>query len=480
MNKKYNQDNIYKFDKIKDTDINTYTLKINSKNRNIGREPNPFSFEISFNQPYDENKAVIPSNFENIKRIQLSQILMPRYIPRDYMGEPFNGITPLYNTDNTVTLSYYPGININNSVITYLNNSNVEVKIEVLESVDLSCKKTYLVADQYNNPYKLSKLVTLKAEVYSYLNINNNIYRINEINGNIITLDNTDNYPIPMNTNNRLIIGDFYKNTTIIDMDGTKVGITNNSIIITNSNILNYQYIFKNQYLEYQVNSDESTIIEKKLFKVSTVTPIIVNNNIIPTTNLIDPNNVNIVITGEWTEDLPSNYTSGTFFDSNNIIRISQFNFGVRDLLDEKIFYLNLNPFVPSKEVSTDVDVNNTFGVLFPSTQSKDYLYLRGEALENYTNINLQSTNSKLKFSLMDSNNQLIGTIFNNYFNLLSPNNYYSYFEKILSKKNLSQTVINTIKNKYDNNVSILSYLPYYPELSIIIKIEEIDPKFQH
>jgi hypothetical protein len=406
---------------------------------------------------------------------------MPRYIPRDYIGEPFNGITPLYNTTTSITLSYYPGININNSVISIYDSSGNETKIEVLELVDLSCKKTYLVADQYNNHYKLSKLVNLKAEVYSYLNINDNIYRINNIVGNIISLDNTTNFPLPLNTNNRLIIGDFYKNTTIIDTTGTKIGITSSTIQINNSNILNYQYIFKNQYLEYQVNTDASTIVEKKLFKIISIAPVVINPNIVPQTSIIDISNVNIIITGIWTEGTPSNYNPSLSisYNSGKIIRISQFNYGVRDLLDEKIFYLNLDPFIPSKDVSTDPIVNNSFGVLFPSTQSKDYLYLRGEALESYTNLNLQNTNNKIKFSLLDSNNQLIGGIYNNFLNLYSPNNYYSYFENYLIKKNLSNSTLTTIKNKYDNSMVITSYLPYYPDLSIIIKLEEVDRKFK-
>ena len=44
----FDQSNIYKFDKInfKDVDVNVYTLKINSKSRDIAKEPNPFKFEL--------------------------------------------------------------------------------------------------------------------------------------------------------------------------------------------------------------------------------------------------------------------------------------------------------------------------------------------------------------------------------------------------------------------------------------------------
>ena len=119
------------------------------------------------------NKAIIGNKFDHIKKIQIAQILIPRFIPRDYMGEPFNGITPIYNSHNTITLSYYPGININNTVISVTDLNDISTKIEVLELVDLNNKKIYLLSINYNNPYYLSKYINIKAELYSYLNINN-------------------------------------------------------------------------------------------------------------------------------------------------------------------------------------------------------------------------------------------------------------------------------------------------------------------
>ena len=304
----------------------------------------------------------------------------------------------------------------------------------------------YLIADQYNNPYKISKLMLLKSDLFSHLNINNNIYPITNITGNIIYLDNTTNYPLPIYTNERLIIGDFYKNTTIIDVSGNQIGITKNTIQINQANILNYQYIFSGQYIEYQVNSSVSTVFEKKLFLVSNITSQLININDSPSIS-----NTSIIITGVWANGLPSNYspTALVSYNSGYIIKINQFSNGIRDLLDEKIFYLNLYPFSPSKNVSTDDIINKSFGVLFPSTQSKDYLILRGESSESYTNINLQTTNNKIKFALLDSNNDIVGTIYDKYFNLYKPN----------------------------NNISIRAYLPYYPDICMILKIDEIDRK---
>jgi hypothetical protein len=444
----------YKPIDFKDTDVQTYTLKINSKDRNLIREPNPFNFEIIFNQTQINNnqRAIISSKFERIKRITLSLIAIPRYIPRNYMGEPVTGITPVYNTASSISLSYYPGININNNVLTVLSPSDgtTEIKIEVVELVDLINRKLYLVAIDYNNPFYLTKYISVKAEIFSYININDNIYPITNITGSILTLGGTSRFPISETMNTRFIIADFYKNTIMVDTHGTKIYINTNEIVILYANILNFQFLFKGQYLEYYVNIGSSNLIfDRKLFKITNITVQLINSNAPGTVE-----NSRLHIEGIWTDQLPLNYNnSPAFYDNLNTIRLNHFNFGVRDLLDEKIFYLNLYPFVPTREVSTDPNMNNSFGVLYPSTpnSSKDFLYLKGDATESYTNVNLQNTSNKLQFSLMDSNNQLIGTIYNTYFSLYQP-----------------------------YNISLTSYLPFMPDLNIILKIEEVDKKFNN
>jgi hypothetical protein len=60
----YNQDNIYNFEKLnfKEADTNVYTLKINSKDRNLLKEPNPFDFEITFNNEPNNIAAYEPAD----------------------------------------------------------------------------------------------------------------------------------------------------------------------------------------------------------------------------------------------------------------------------------------------------------------------------------------------------------------------------------------------------------------------------------
>ena len=447
----FDQENIFKFNKLnfKEIETNVYTLKINSKSRNLLLEPNPFNFELTFNENPDPQyqKAIIPNKFDHIKKIQIAQILIPRFIPREYMGEPFNGITPIYNSPDTITLSYYPGININNTIIE-VTLSTGSINIEVLELVDLNNKKIFLLAIEYNNPYYLSKWINIKADLYSYLNINNNIYPIINISGTLIKLGNITKYPLPSFTNNRLIIGDYYKNVTYVDNDNDDVfqigyicNTSNNSgtIYILGSNILNYQYIFPGQYLEYQIIDSNNKSL-RSLFKIIDISSDLKNNT------------KRVVINGIWTDGPPDNHDplqACTYKSPNTTVRLSQFNFGIRDLLDDKIFYLNMSPYTPNRLVATEHEINDTFGVFFPSTQSKDYLYLRGDAFENYSISNLQNTNNKIKFSLLDSNYEQVGTVYNTYFNLYQPN----------------------------NSIGIKSYLPNAPDITIIMKIEQIERK---
>ena len=370
------------------------------------------------------------------------------------MGEPFNGITPIYDSPDTITLSYYPGININNTLISVTDLSGNISQIEVLELVDLNNKKNYLLALKYNNPYYLSKYINLKVDLYSYLNINNNIYPILNITGTLIKLGNTSTYPLPLNTNNRLIIGDFYKNITYVDVNNNQIGykydITTKigKIYIYRSNILNYQYIFNGQYLEYQIFNELTKVSERTLFKITNLSSSLINQSIPPSVN-----NTLIIIDGIWTDGPPSNYNPNIVIIFNSILnttlKLSQFNFGIRDLLDDKIFYLNIYPYTPNRLVATEYQINDAFGVFFPSTQSKDYLYLRGDAFETYSINNLQTTNNKIKFNLLDSNYEQVGTVYKNFFNLYQPT----------------------------NAVSINSYLPNSPDVTIIMKIEQIERK---
>jgi ribonuclease HI len=145
------------------------------------------------------------------------------------------------------------------------------------------------------------------------------------------------------------------------------------------------------------VNESDKSYVDRKLFKITNIVVDLISKDLPQTVS-----NTKMKFAGIWTDGYPNNYVSGRLYNVLNIgtsLRLSQFNFGVRDLLDEKIFYLNMSPYVPNRLVATEQEINNTFGVFFPTTQSKDYLYLRGDAFENYSFNNLQTTNNKMELT---------------------------------------------------------------------------------
>jgi hypothetical protein len=125
----------------------------------------------------------------------------------------------------------------------------------------------------------------------------------------------------------------------------------------------------------------------------------------------------------------------GTFDTSGNTltgnITFQMFGFGMRDLIDDRIFYLELDPFVPVKSSATDNQLDRMFGVLFPSTQSKEWLYLSGEPKECFLPRDLRKLD-KITIRIYDSEGNAINDTFKNRPGLLN-NNYF---------KNMYTTVV--------------------------------------
>ena len=118
-----------------------------------------------------------------------------------------------------------PMISYDISMISYtISVSDIILKVHDIVYdiiyITISCP----ISQWYHNHYYLSKYINIKSDLYSYLNINNHIYPIIDITGTLIKLGNTTNYPLPIYTNNRLIIGDYYKNVTYVDNIGDQIG----------------------------------------------------------------------------------------------------------------------------------------------------------------------------------------------------------------------------------------------------------------
>ena len=96
----------------------------------------------------------------------------------------------------------------------------------------------------------------------------------------------------------------------------------------------------------------------------------------------------------------------------NKIIHLKE---GMRDLLNDKQFYLSLEPFTPSKNLITNGKLNNVIGTLYPSTQSRNYIYLTGKNVgQRFSHRNLQNIKD-LSFKLYHKDGTLVGTNFENY-----------------------------------------------------------------
>ena len=61
---------------------------------------------------------------------------------------------------------------------------------------------------------------------------------------------------------------------------------------------------------------------------------------------------------------------------------------GIRDLLNDK-FYLSLEPLAPPKNLITNDKLNNVIGTLYPSTQSRNYIYLVSKSVDKGIHIEI-------------------------------------------------------------------------------------------
>ena len=87
---------------------------------------------------------------------------------------------------------------------------------------------------------------------------------------------------------------------------------------------------------------------------------------------------------------------------------------GMKDLLNEKLFYVSLDPIVPSRNLTTTNNLNNVIGTFYPSTQSKNYIFLSGKNGQKFHHRNLQNLR-ELNFKLYYLNGKQVGETLKNY-----------------------------------------------------------------
>jgi hypothetical protein len=230
--------------------------------------------------------------------------------------------------------------------------------------------------------------------VIDHINYNNNLLPILDINNNEITVDNYITLP----------------NTA--------------PVIIADSNIL-----FKTS----TATADSTTLtvpslpieLVENIYSDNTIRIIDASqNNYYFKIDSYSESGSNIIFKGEWINSVYS------FYGMSNLYL---FGFGSKDLLDERIFYIELDPFIPVKSTATNNQNDKMFGVLFPSTQSKDWLYLSGEPKELFLPTDFRKMD-KMTIRLYDSNGNNLNDIFNKKLGLLNTEYYKNLYTTLVIK----------------------------------------------
>ena len=221
----------------------------------------------------------------------------------------------------------------------------------------------------------------------------------------------------------------FNTNQVWYDTDATassRISHSNTSLTLSQSgHLLNHNFM-KNTILE--INNNHYFKIDSINFKYEFKDS---NGNITRTEIKNYPNHVfseedlNTISTGinSTPEVLVTSYFNGTWLNNtypptindgteNKIIHLKC---GMRDLLNDKQFYLSLEPITPSKQLITNGKLSNVIGTLYPSTQSRNYIYLVGKNVgQRFTHRNLQNIKD-LSFKLYHKDGTIVGTEFEDY-----------------------------------------------------------------
>ena len=210
------------------------------------------------------------------------------------------------------------------------------------------------------------------------------------------------NFGTVLPTQTKLIAGNYYTNLIFSETSG--VVLTNTSITLPNVPIS----LFENIYA--------SNII--RLSDIS-------GNYYMTVTNYV-ASDTNVILNGTFL-NLPSTIPTVTS------VGIYLFGFGSRDLLDDRIFYLELDPFIPVKSSATNDQLDKMFGVLFPSTQNKEWLYLSGEPKEVFLPRDVRKLD-KITIRIYDSNAVPLNNLYINKAGLLNPNYYNNMYTTVVIK----------------------------------------------
>ena len=426
------------------SNTNEYSIRVNSRDRNIEKERNPFNFKIKFNK-WDtkytnyyksdwwntssskllsntvqvNNGATIPDSVENIKELKISEIVAPRFIPSDKIGKLIENVTAtchdnatnriFFKTSDDTNVEYYINGTIPFYKITDFNQNTCYLfKTANVASLTTDFKKTYGLLERYYTDTLL---------------LDGTIYKISDIADGYIQLDKNTTF-----IESEIYLPKYYTNDVWYDTDAaanSKISHTTTSINLNESGHLFNHNFTKDSILE--INGSDYFKIDTVRFSYNfkdalgnstrredkTYPNNIFSNDDVDTIksglNSSPQVEVDTQFVGTWLTTYPPTINDGGI---NRILHLKE---GMKDLLNDKLFYLSLEPITPDKNLITNGKLNNVIGTLYPSTQSRNYIYLVGKNVgQKFTFRNLQNIKD-LTFCLFNKDGTKVGTVYDKY-----------------------------------------------------------------
>ena len=277
---------------------------------------------------------------------------------------------------------------------------------ESLITVDL-VKDSYIEVSYRTNSgdnldYSYFKITSVQHEINLQIDMNFINVNFNSSNKTItldnLTVSNVTNIKDFVNINSIEVTNTTFNNSTLIISNIQQVGDC--KIIITVSNsitnedsdaTISFKKIISKTYP--LINLTEAENNELKTFLNDNGSPDVIKNK--------------VTITGTWKYNTKPPSGEYEYF-------FKHIKLGVKDLLNEKLFYVSLDPIVPPRNLTTNGKLNNIIGTFYPSTQSKNYIFLSGQNRQQYTHRNLQNL-KELNFKLYYMDGTPVGETLKNY-----------------------------------------------------------------
>lgn len=370
-----------------------YILKISSNDTLLKY---PFDFQVKFAMDIRDSsnnfkkEAIIYNKYTDIKSIEISDVVIPRFIPTSTIGKNIEGFRLIKTDNNKFIISCYPGCNIKTGTTTINTNSYNFIKLISPKESLFMIKRG--IAHNYSN---LINSIFKDELVIDHINYNNDILPILDISNNEIIVNN---YDITLPNTIPIIIADsniLFKTSTAT-ANATTLTIPNLPLELVEN-------IYSNNTIRI-IDALENNYY----FKISSYSNI----------------STDIIFKGNW---------SDLSYGFEGVTNLYLFGFGSKDLLDERIFYIELESFKPSTSTSTNNQFDKMFGILFPSTQSTNWLYLSGEPKQVFLPTDFRKMD-KLTIRLYDSNGNNLNDIFYKKLGLLNTEYTSNLFSSLIIK----------------------------------------------